>query len=198
MRDHAFFAHDGVIQEEAARLLADVYALYEFDTYEIFEDERDTFYELHSYIAERTERSLLTLAGLARVNDDGGAGLKHHKGKRPDGVGLLIEGTEKTPLSAREACNKIIHARAAKFRLDRLESHPIYQNHLDKDFPDLKRTYLRPQLLLAGERVNGEKWEATLDLVQWVHAVLHFSTLYAKKPPNPPHNNGRAKKRRAS
>lgn len=180
MRDHAFFAHDGVVQEEAARLLADVFAFYEFETYQIFDDPRDTFFELHSYVAERTERSLLTLASLARTNDDGAAGLKLHAEKTPEGVGVLVEGDKESPLTAREGCNKIIHAKKARFRLDRADAHPIYQQHLDRDFPEMRKTYLRPQLLLSGEHVNGRKWAATLDVVQWVHAILHWSTTYAK------------------
>jgi hypothetical protein len=198
MRDHAFFAQDDVIQEEAARLLADIYALYEFETYQIFSDQRDTFYELFSYVADRTERSLLTLAGLARANDDGGAGLRYYAKERTEGVGVLNEGKKRSPLSVREGCNKIIHAKKARFHLDRSESHPIYQRHLDRDFPDMRKTYLRPQLLLAGEHANGRRWEATLDIVQWIHAILHWSTIYARNDIQPRVGGERGSAARAS
>lgn len=181
MRNHAFFAHDGVIQEEAASVLADVYALYEMETYEIFNDPRDTFFELRTYVSDRMEKSLVTLASLARVNDDGGAGFANHMEQRPDGVGILTESGKQTALTAREACNKIIHAKFARIHLKRSDSHPIYQHLLDRDFPGQRRTFLRPHLVLAGDRINGKEWEATLDVVQWIHAVLHFSTSYGIK-----------------
>jgi hypothetical protein len=181
MRNHAFFAHDGVIQEEAARLLADVYAMYEFEAYEIFDDLRDTFFELRSHVSDRMERSLVTLASLARVNDDGGLGLSVHAEKLPDGVGILKEAGKEISLTAREACNKIIHAKFAHIDLQRSDSHPIYQQLLDRDFPGQRRTFLRPLLVLAGDRNHGKEWEVELDIVQWVHAILHYSTAYGVK-----------------
>jgi hypothetical protein len=181
MREHAFFAHDGVIQEEAARLLADVYSLYEFESYEIFDDPRDTFFDLRSFVSDRMERSLVTLASLARVNDDGGAGLAIHAKERRDGVGLLKENGKEMALTAREACNKIIHAKFSHLDLQRSDSHPIYQHLLDRDFPGQHRTFLRPTLVLAGDRKNGKDWEVYLDVVQWVHAVLLFSTTYGRE-----------------
>lgn len=181
MRNHAFFAPDAVVQEEAARLLADVFALYEFETYEIFDDPRDTFFEIRTYVSDRMERSLVTLASLARVNDDGGAGFALHAEQRPEGVGLLKEGGQEAPLTARQACNKIIHAKFARLSTATSDAHPIYQHLLDRDFPGQTRTFLRPQLVLAGERNNGKEWVAELDVVQWVHAVLNFSTAYGIK-----------------
>ena len=181
MRNHAFFAPDAVVQEEAARLLADVFALYEFETYEIFDDRRDTFFELRSYVSDRMERSLVTLASLARVNDDGGAGFSLHAEKLPAGVGVLKEGDKEEPLTARQACNKIIHAKFARLSTAKSDAHPIYQHLLDRDFPGQTRTFLRPKLILGGERHKGKEWEAELDVVQWVHAVLNFSTAYGVK-----------------
>jgi hypothetical protein len=181
MSEHAFFAQHEAIQDEAARLLADVYALYEFEVYTIFNDPRDSFCELFSFVADRTELSLMKLAALARANDDAGAGLSEHTKRKPSGVGVLTEGGKKKVLSAREACNKIIHAKTARFRLMRSKSHPIYQHLLDKDFPGLKKSYMRPRLLLTGARGKGKEWSATLDVVQWVHAVIHFSTTYIRR-----------------
>ena len=159
-------------------MLANVYALYEFETYEIFDDPRDAFFELRSYVSDRMERALVTLASLARVNDDGGLGLGVHAKEQPTGVGTLKEAGKETALTAREACNKIIHAKFARMDLQRSDSHPIYQHLLDRDFPGQRRTFLRPLLVLAGDRSNGKEWEVILDVVQWVHAVLHYSNAY--------------------
>jgi hypothetical protein len=178
MRHHAFYAPDTVIQEEATRLLADVYASYELANYEIFDDKRDTFYEMHTQLGDRAERALVTLAALARVNDDGGFGFAVHEDERPEGVGTLTQKGKEVPLTAREACNKIIHAKFAKLELERSDSHPIHQQLLDRDFPGQRRNYLRPIMILAGDRANGTEWEAKLDIVQWVHAVLYYSTVY--------------------
>src|SRR5262245_55035402 len=105
-----FFAPEDLIREEASSLLADLYALYEFETYKIFDDFRDSFSEVASQVDERISRRLLSLATLARVNDDLGGGLAVHATRKAEGVGLLIEGRKESVLTAREACNKIIHS----------------------------------------------------------------------------------------
>lgn len=115
-----YFSHDELLQHEAADLLGDLFALYEFEEYDVFHDRQDLFYELASHVDERIGRRLLTLAALARVNDDVGAGLRKHGKDRPDGVGLIKEGgNAETMLTAREACNKIIHATGSRLTLHR-------------------------------------------------------------------------------
>lgn len=181
MRDQGFFATEDAIQEQATSVLADFYALYEMQQYTIFEDPRDTFYYVQGLIADRLERAILTLASLARANDDGGEGFRLHSKKRPEGVGTLIEVETTSVLTAREACNKIIHAKTAKFAFDEERGHPIYQHLLVRDFGEFDRTFKRPKIYVTGERHGGKGWAATIDVVLWIHAVMHYSTTYAKQ-----------------
>lgn len=180
MREQGFFATEDAIKEQSISVLADFYALYEMKQYTIFEDPRDTFFYVQELIADRLERALLTLASLARANDDGGEGFSLHSEKRPEGVGTVIEGETELVLTAREACNKILHAKAAKFELDEERGHPIYQHLLVRDFGEFDRTFKRPKIHVTGERNSGKGWAATIDVVLWIHAVMHYSTTYAK------------------
>jgi len=181
MREQGFFATENAIQEQATSVLADFYALYEMEQYKIFEDPRDTFFYVSGLIADRLERAILTLASLARANDDGGEGFRLHSEKRSEGVGTLIEGETESVLTAREACNKIIHAKAAKFEFDKEKGHSIYQHLLVRDFGEFDRTFKRPKIHVTGERQGGKGWVAIIDVVLWIHAVMHYSTTYAKQ-----------------
>ena len=43
-----YFSHEDLLGDEAADLLGDLFALYEFEQYAIFSDPGDVFYELAS------------------------------------------------------------------------------------------------------------------------------------------------------
>lgn len=180
MREQGFFTTEEAIQEQATSVLSDFYALYEMEQYAIFDDPRDSFYYMHGLIADRLERAILTLASLARANDDGGEGFRLHKEKRPQGVGTLVEEHATSILTAREACNKIIHAKTAKFLLEEENGHPIFQELLVRDLGEFDCSYKRPKIQVTGERQGGKEWAAVIDVVLWIHAVMHYSTSYAK------------------
>jgi hypothetical protein len=129
-------------------------------------------------VSDRANRSLVTLAALARVNDEGSLGFVVHHDKHPEGVGTLTESGKTSVLTAREACNKTIHAKFAQLHLRRDAQHPIQQDEISREFSDERRMFLRPTMQLAGDRANGKEWEAMLDIVQWVHAVLNYSNAY--------------------
>jgi hypothetical protein len=175
-----FFAPEDLILDEATSLLADLYALYEFDVYAIFDEHpRNVFNGMASHIDERLGRRMLILASLARANDDAGGGLRDHAKRKREGVGTLNDGQTVTNLTAREACNKIIHSNGSRLFPQRTSKHPIYQELLDKDFPRMpKRKYLKPILSLVGTQTDGRKWHATIDLVQWVHALVHWAATW--------------------
>ena len=177
-----FIAHDELIRDQVANLLGDLYTLYEYENYLIFGDPRDSFYELAGHIDARLGKQFLELAAFARVNDDSSGGLAHHATDiKPQGVGLLNEGGKKSTLTAREACNKIIHATGSRLSYIRTKQHPIHQHLLDGDRPKLKRNYIRPMLSLVGDRGEKKPWSATLDVIPWVHAVLHWSTTFVRR-----------------
>jgi hypothetical protein len=121
------------------------------------------------------------LASLGRVNDDGGDGLKLHKDRFPDGVGTLIESGVKKPLTAREACNKIIHATNATWQFKHSSKHPILDSIFKKKGIHHKFKIKRPLLELEGT-LHKNPWQATVDIIQWVHAILRYSPSNAKTP----------------
>lgn len=61
-------------------------------------------------------------------------------------------GTTKSGLSLREACNKIIHAKKVRFDVSETEA---------------KQRYLNPVIYLYGERQNGQAWKAVLDVISF-------------------------------
>ena len=127
-----FFHSEEQFQEEALRFLSLVYSVYEFDSYYVFGDPRDSFHELQWKAEREVAKSIVTLASLARVNDDYGDGLKAHQTRFPTGVGILIEDGVRKPLTSREACNKIIHATDAKWHFKHSSKHPILDSVFKK------------------------------------------------------------------
>lgn len=98
-------------------------------------------------------RILLAVAITARVIDD------REENKVFDKAGdcgtLSETGTNANPdkpLTLREACNKIIHAQ--KVRLDLSETEAC-------------QSYLNPIIYLYGQKMNGVKWKATLDIIEF-------------------------------
>lgn len=68
-----------------------------------------------------------------------------------------------TPLTLREACNKIVHATKVNFDLERLDGGPIEQLGMSPP-------YLTPNIYFYGS-LRGADWRATLDVIAYVHAA---------------------------
>lgn len=70
---------------------------------------------------------------------------------------------ENIPLTLREACNKIIHARRLNFDIERLDGHALGAHPIDSP------TYMRPFIHLYGTHRTRD-WKAMLDIVAFARA----------------------------
>lgn len=87
--------------------------------------------------------------------------------------GILKDGKNtKTPLSFREACNKIIHSKKYSIELNRSSTHPLdngkngYNNSTKDNFKD-------PKIIVIGER-NGKNWTAEIDFLKFIDQALNL------------------------
>lgn len=118
----------------------------------------DAIDHLQQFEDDEITRILLSAAVTARVVDD-----------REDGIFELIAGdcgilseakggeTTEVPLTLREACNKIIHAKKIRF---------------DVSETDERQPYLNPTIYLYGTRSNGLEWKATLDVIKFAEEYV--------------------------
>lgn len=112
---------------------------------------RDAFEEV-----EITRLLLHTAITVRSILDDNASLEKRHgiELPKPPPVGILIknvkEPTNETPLSLRDACNKIVHAKLINF--DRSNArHPA-------------RSYLNPKIYLYSSSDRKVGWKAVLDV----------------------------------
>ena len=90
----------------------------------------------------------------------------------PEGVGVLKpEGEKDKPLTIREACNKIIHAKVVKYDLAWSEENPIWGRWYKDQGRNVRNKYKTPILQLEGTHQNGRKWEARVELVPFILAA---------------------------
>jgi len=113
---------------------------------------------LQQFEDDEITRILLSAAVTARVLDDREDGVF---GQIAGDCGILSEakGGEitKVPLTLREACNKIIHAKKIRF---------------DVSETDERQPYLNPTIYLYGTRSNGLEWKATLDVIKFAEEYV--------------------------
>jgi len=169
-----FFPHKGILVDEASRLLADVYAMAELQKVDFQMDGHDPFSDFWDVMNERIDRAVLTTSALARSNDEQTGGLANHVRDFPAGVGILVAGIRTTTLTAREACNKIIHATSGHWNYPSTNQHPILQTQLDERGVECTTIYLAPSIECRGQK-NGVRWKATIDFVKWIHAVTKYA-----------------------
>lgn len=120
----------------------------------VIENDDDPIWELCRVAETEIARLLVTSAVVARIADDQRG---HMLLASPLTCGSLCEYTgsqEIKPLSLREACNKIIHAKQIQFDI----------KHTTKELYSIM-----PTVYLLGEK-NGRPWEAELDLVRYVRS----------------------------
>ena len=135
------------------------------------DDDPDPMDEFQQFEDEEISEWLLTLAAIARVTDDELGTLKNVEKNFPDGVGILEEGGKEAPLTIREACNKIIHAKTVEYEFGWTEENPIWGRWFKAQGYDVKGKYKAPALMLKGTRQNGVTWNARLELVPFVIAA---------------------------
>ena len=114
---------------------------------------------------------MLKLSALARANDDALNTLDQSGKAFPDGIGTLTSNGKTVPLSPREACNKIIHARKMSFDLSRSDKNPIWEEWYASQGHSVRGDFKVPALLLEGEHFKTGPWEVRLELIPFVYAV---------------------------
>lgn len=106
-------------------------------------------------------RLLLSLAVRIRVLEDRG---HVSRATMQRSCGVLEVGTDKTPLSLREACNKVVHASSAQFQI-------AFLDEFDSTLPSPTSDHLEPRMLLIGCK-GKVTWQATLNLVELANAAI--------------------------
>lgn len=160
---------DTTITRTGYRLLCLLYAEYEWVQLRR-DDEHDV---LDDFAAESTDlisEDLVALAAMARAQDDEFQSLSLLKNTFPAGVGSLESSGKVVPLTPREACNKILHARKFYYKLELSETNPLYERYYQRLGCTRRGTFKAPRLVLEGER-NGEAWRAEVEAVLFVIAL---------------------------
>ena len=173
MREQGFHARDEILEREGYKLLCLVLAKYDLEKLQYYNGANDVFEQLMEHENTELNTSIMSLAALARANDDVGGGLKAHDDENTDGVGILIVEGKETKLSSREACNKIIHSKSAIWRLDETDEHPLYEEKYKERGITLDINYKNPVLLLEGVN-NKKEWKAEVNVIKWVISAAYW------------------------
>lgn len=161
---------DTQLAKSGFRVLCIAFAAYEWDQLRRDTDPDPLDRLLQSEEDELSEE-LLTLSALARANDDALNVLDQSAKCFPDGVGTLTSNGKTVPLSPREACNKIIHARTMRFDTSRSDKNPIWEKWYASQGQSVRGDFKVPALLMEGEHFKTGPWKVRLELVSFVYAV---------------------------
>lgn len=177
MQIQGFFIHDETLKLKGYVLLSQLLAMNEFDKLAYSFDAPDAVNELIECGDQELQKNIMSFAALSRANDDVRGGLTTHFEKHPKGVGTLtIADQAATALSPREACNKIIHNETVKLEFEVTTVHPLYADAYAINGIDDDLEYRVPFLSISGQAQgkNGKKWEAKVNMIQWIFAVAFF------------------------
>lgn len=176
MSEQALYIYEETLQQHAYILLCQLMSMHEIENLAYSFGVHDAVASLMAVGEPELNRNVMSLAALARANDDSREGLKTHLVKNPAGVGTLTRNDLIEILSAREACNKIIHNTTVRLIFETTTEHPLYaeayrQNRIEDD-----REYRVPYLEITGrgQGEGGKPWEARVDLVKWIFAAAFF------------------------
>lgn len=174
MRRSPFIATEAKIKEHAVAALFALYGSDELSKYAPPDGSNEGFGELSSLGIEIFEGHIVALAAMVRAVDEQFDSLAVHQKRNPGGVGTLETEKGSKILTAREACNKIIHANEAKLEWKVLNAHPLYEQIYQAKYGEFGQEYKVPFLRVMGTH-RGDKWHATINLILWVHAVCFFA-----------------------
>jgi hypothetical protein len=168
------FISDERMKRLGHRLLCALFAAYDFpDLYrEKFpHHETDPLDEFRALEDSDFSEHLVMLSALARANDDEHQTLATLGKTLPNGVGVLVEEGKTRPLTAREACNKIIHAKTISYELDWSEEHPIWNRFFERQNMEVRGKYKNPKIKVTGTAHNGRAWEADINAINFLLGV---------------------------
>lgn len=162
------------------QLLCALFAAYDFQ--DLYRDEYplhdpDPLDDLRSLEDTDFSENLVMLSALARANDDERQTLSAVEKALPNGVGTLEETGTTKPLTPREACNKIIHAKTISYGLAWSEEHPIWNRFYVSQGAKVRGKYKNPRITLTGAAQSGREWKAEINAINF---LLGVSTEYWK------------------
>lgn len=173
MPEQAHLLSDETLKRIGYRLLCSIYAEYEWPTLRR-DDDPDVLDDFLSNSDTEISELLVSLAALARASDDALETLDAVAKVFPHGVGKLqINNSEEEPMSPREACNKIMHARSMEWEFARNERNPLYENFYQAAGADIKGDFKCPRAILHGSH-RGSSWVAFLDVVPFIIATANW------------------------
>jgi hypothetical protein len=152
------------------RVLCIAFSLYEWDGLRRDSDP-DPLDDLLQFEDEDLSESLLSLSALARAIDDELNTLDITAKAFPDGVGTLTSKGARSPLTPREACNKVIHASKIGVDLASVVRNPIWERWYRSQGHDVVAKFKAPAMLLEGTHFRDGPWTARLELLPFVFAV---------------------------
>lgn len=151
------------------RLLALLYSEYEWS--ELRRDnDPDVLDDFTAESSDLISEDLVALAAMSRAQDDELQTLTLLEKVFPEGVGKLHVADSVKPLTPREACNKVLHARKFRYRLEFSDRNPLYERYYQRMGLDRVGNFKNPILVLEGER-NGAQWLAEVEAVPFVIAT---------------------------
>jgi len=137
----------------------------------------DPLDDLRSLEDSDFSENLVMLSALARANDDERQTLEAVEKVLPNGVGTLEENGTNKPLTPREACNKIIHAKTISYQLDWSEEHPVWNKFYERQRAVVKGKFKNPRITATGTTQSGREWKAEINAINF---LLGVSTEYWK------------------
>lgn len=163
---------DDALIRSGHRILCNAFAAYEWGDLRR-DDDPDPLDSLLRFDEDALSDELLKLSVFARANDDNWGTLDEVVKLFPDGVGTLTVGDKTVPLSAREACNKIIHAHDMKLQLAYSDQNPIWDRYYVAQNIEHRGTFKVPALAMTGKEAGkkGRPWVTRLELVPFVYSV---------------------------
>ncbi|MEZ0173990.1 MAG: hypothetical protein AB9Q20_06710 [Candidatus Reddybacter sp.] len=159
------------------RLLCLFFAAYDFDIFyrDVNEEpcmrDPDPLDDFRQFEENEISETLLTLAALSRACDDEHGLLGEADNAFPQGVGTLTTDKAVDPLSLREACNKIVHAKSLVYDLAKGTENPIWGKWYKDQGHSFTGDFKAPAVVIKGARQNGVAWEARIELVPFVYGV---------------------------
>jgi len=174
MYEQGFYAWEGTLKHTAYILMCQLLSMESFGKLAYFSDAPDAVNDLLGWGDAELNKNIMSLAAFARANDDARKGLARHSEHHPTGVGTLTQDDTEEALTAREACNKLIHSKSSKLIFETTRAHPLYAEAYRLNNIEDDSEYRLPFLEVTGERQNGREWTARVDMIKWIFAVAAF------------------------
>lgn len=174
MYEQGFYAWEETLKHTAYVLMCQLLSMESFGKLAYFSDAPDAVNDLLGWGEAELNKNIMSLAALARANDDARQGLAWHSEQHPAGVGTLTQDGKAEALTAREACNKLIHSKSSKLIFETTREHPLYAEAYRLNGIEDDNNYRVPFLEVTGERQNGREWVARVDMIKWIFAVTGF------------------------